>query len=312
MSGIRLSCLIILFFLVRGSTPSHAQERRIQPGDVLQITVLGRPDLSRTVTVRSDGTMLFPFLGEERLTGLSLTQLRILITTRLIPYVEGGRPAVDILWGEEAKAKDAVTVTVLGMVGAPGVFSVASRSGVQGAITAAGGTKVGARRREIKLRRMTDGGPVEISVDIEKFMETGDLEYIPLLQEGDIIIVPGGLTSGAVKVLGAVEKPGTYEPTAGATVFDMLTQAGGVTKSARVSSIRLVRAGAGLSEEYTVNLSEYLQTGKQTDSPAVEPGDIIIVPSKLISYEKVLNFARDLTVLLSLVYLYAILRGAFR
>lgn len=306
MNSVRLSLLFLLICVFSGSAPGQAQERRVQPGDVLQVTVIGRPDLSRTVIVSPNGTIAFPFLGEERVTGYSLRELRLIITARLSQYIEGGRPAVDVTWGEEVKGNK-VTVTVLGLVGTPGVVTVASESGVQTAINAAGGTKPGARKREIKLRRMTKNGPTEIIIDLEKFIETGDLGYIPPLQEGDIIIIPGGTTAGSVKVLGAVNKPGTYEPTAGATVFDMIIEAGGASRDARIGSIRLIKPTTGVTEEYAIDLTDYLKTGKQSYSPPVDPGDIIIVPTKLISYGRVLDFARDITVLLSLFYLYRII-----
>lgn len=307
MNPFRLVCLMLLIVMFGERTPGYAQERQIRPGDILQITIISRPDLSRTVTVRTDGTIPYPFIGTERVVGLSLTQLRLLLISRLSQNLGGERLTVDVAWGETKAKGEEVSVTVLGLVSAPGVFSVSAQSGIQGAINAAGGTKIGAKRREIKLRRTTEDGLVEVIVDFDKFLETGDLGYIPPLQDGDIIIVPGGLTAGGVRVLGAVEKPGLYEPTSGSTVVDMVAQAGGVTKSARTGNVRLVRPSAGQAEEYTINLSDYLKTGKQTDSPVVEPGDLIIVPTKLISYERVLNFARDLTVLFSIYYLFLVI-----
>ena len=58
------------------STPSASpadtrDDYRLGPGDVLEITVLGNADLSRTATVQPSGSITFPLLNEVAVAGLT-------------------------------------------------------------------------------------------------------------------------------------------------------------------------------------------------------------------------------------------------
>lgn len=295
-------CILISFY----SETGYTQERRIEPGDVLQITVLGRPDLTRTVVVNEDGTISYPFIGEENVTGYSLQMLRVLIFARLTSVLDEPVDAVDVTWASQTTGEQ-LNVTVLGQVTTPGVVAVEGDAGIQGAITAAGGFLPGARIQEIKVHRTTPDGSSEILVDLEKFFETGDLGYIPPLQESDIIIVPGGTATSAIRVLGAVVNPGAYQPVPGSTVFDMILQAGGFADDARLDRVKLVKPTTGVTEEYAINFAEFLSTGQQPVSPPVEPGDVIIVPERLITYGKTLGVLQDLTSVITLITFFVFL-----
>ncbi|QWT20722.1 polysaccharide biosynthesis/export family protein [Bacillus sp. NP157] len=74
-------------------------------GDTLYITVWEHPELTSPAgpqqvaaangrAVRSDGTLFYPFAGVVKVDGMTVEQLRTLITQRLAPYVED--PQVDI------------------------------------------------------------------------------------------------------------------------------------------------------------------------------------------------------------------------
>src|SRR5262249_27343300 len=51
-------------------------EYLLAPGDVLEITALGMPDLKQNTTIDVDGQAYFPVLGQMKAAGLSLPQLR--------------------------------------------------------------------------------------------------------------------------------------------------------------------------------------------------------------------------------------------
>jgi protein involved in polysaccharide export with SLBB domain len=278
---------------------AYGQERRIQPGDRITITVLDREDLTRTVVVRPDGTVQYPFIGSENLTGFTLDQLRAIITIQLTRSL--GRPpqAVDVLWAEDTVI-DQFSVAVLGQVVTPGIVTVERNAGLQGALQNAGGVLPGARRNDIKLHRVTSEGTVVIPVDLERFLESGDLGYLPDLQDGDVIVVPGGTLSTAARVLGGVETPGAYQIPAGATVFDMILQAGGFTDDARMDKVRLIKPSTGVTEEYTIDMAEFFRTGQRPASPPVEPGDTIIVQKRLLTYRRVFDGIRDVASILSI------------
>src|SRR5262245_34622395 len=59
---------------------------RIQPGDVLGISVWKEPDLQAEVLVRPDGGISFPLTGEHKAAGQTLEMLRAAIDERLRRY----------------------------------------------------------------------------------------------------------------------------------------------------------------------------------------------------------------------------------
>ena len=51
-------------------------EYLLAPGDVLEITALGLPDLKQSTTIDVDGQAYFPVLGQMKAAGTSLPELR--------------------------------------------------------------------------------------------------------------------------------------------------------------------------------------------------------------------------------------------
>jgi polysaccharide export outer membrane protein len=69
---------------------------RIGLGDVLQIIVFKEPDASvPEVTVRSDGKISMPFLGEIEVQGLTPPELKKSLTQELVRFIK--EPEVSVL-----------------------------------------------------------------------------------------------------------------------------------------------------------------------------------------------------------------------
>ena len=304
-SRIRWALSIMLIAILANNT--FAQERRIEVGDRIQIMVIGNEELSRFVVVRPDGTVSYPFLDEERVTGYSLFELRLLVRTTLSQFIDAEIQAVDVLWVEEGGTAEEITVAVLGQVMNPGEYTVPRTAGLQAALTAAGGTLSGALERSIKIHRTNADGLAVLMVDLERFYATGDVRYIPDIHPGDVIVVPGGTAATAIRVVGAVENPGNYQAPPGAKVFDLIIQAGGFTPDARTDKVRLVKPSTGVSEEHALDVNAFFQSGVEPDTPPVEPGDIIIVPERLISWQRVFGGLRDIASVTTIVTLFILI-----
>jgi polysaccharide export outer membrane protein len=78
---------------------------RIGPGDTLYVTVWEHPELTAPAgsqqqltinsrLVRSDGTLYYPFVGTVKVAGMTLEDLRKLISQKLAPYIPS--PQVDV------------------------------------------------------------------------------------------------------------------------------------------------------------------------------------------------------------------------
>lgn len=98
-----------------------------------------------------------------------------------------------------------IKVNIWGFVQAPGQYLVPRNTDLVSLISYAGGPSANAKLSKIKIVRTfeletngTNGKPQEkiIEFDIKKFLETGDMNFNPLLMPNDMIMVKG--TTGAL------------------------------------------------------------------------------------------------------------------
>lgn len=76
-------------------------------------------------------------------------------------------------------------------------------------------------------------------------------------------------------VVGRARRPGGYDLSAASTVFHALFYAGGPTHGGSLRDIRLVRRGKEIA---TLDVYEYLRTGKRTGDVRLENDDTIFIP----------------------------------
>jgi polysaccharide export outer membrane protein len=74
----------------------------ISPGDVIAITVVGEPELSRRVTVTDDGKVPIAFVGEVKVAGLKPAQAADAIRQALSRYLLKPEVAVDLVEANRA------------------------------------------------------------------------------------------------------------------------------------------------------------------------------------------------------------------
>jgi len=92
---------------------------------------------------------------------------------------------------------------------------------------------------------------------------------------------------GRVYITGQVRTQGALElfPEETLTVSKAVLRAGGLADFANRRKVKLVRKKAdGLTETWLVDLAEILDRGHLEKDPALEPGDLINVPERLINF----------------------------
>jgi polysaccharide export outer membrane protein len=155
--------------------------------DRLSITVWKYPDLSRDVTVRPDGTITMPLIGDLVADGRTPTQLKAEIAKHLAEYVrdEGAVLTVSVT------GVNSYSFTVTGNVTTPGVFTSQKYVTVLEAVQLAGGPSRFASPREMQLlRRDRDGKPRIIPIDYLAVLEGKQPEANLALIAGDQILMP--------------------------------------------------------------------------------------------------------------------------
>lgn len=158
---------------------------RINPGDVLQISVWKEEDLQRELLVNPDGHFAFPLAGDMMAEGKTVEELRKELTEKLSRFIP------DVVVTVAALQLSGNKVYVLGQVARPGEFVMTRTADVMQAISAAGGTTPFAKLDDVKiLRRSEQGTQIAIPFKYSDVQEGRKLEQNILLRAGDTIVVP--------------------------------------------------------------------------------------------------------------------------
>jgi polysaccharide export outer membrane protein len=165
---------------------SAAQESfKIGADDVLAVSVWKEPEISRTVTVRSDGKISLPLIGELEAGGRTPRQLEVEISARLKAYVSD--PDVTVIIQEIRSQK----FNVLGMVTRPGSYPLTKPTTVLDAIASAGGFRDFAKQKDIYiLRRDPDGSQKRLPFNYKDVIKGRNIAQNIVLESNDTIVIP--------------------------------------------------------------------------------------------------------------------------
>lgn len=156
-------------------------EYRIGPEDVLDVVVWKNADLSKSVTVRPDGRITLPLIGELTAGGLTADQVRDDIKVRLAKYKEVPEVSVTV-----ADVRSYL-LYILGEVRTPGRYQVKSYTSVLQALALAGGFTPYADTNEIVVvRRDHTAKEQRLKIRYKDLIRRGDFTLSP----GDTVIVP--------------------------------------------------------------------------------------------------------------------------
>ena len=184
----------ILFFLallLACWSESKAQSGRLQPGDVVGITVYQDPKLDRQVLIGPSGMISFPLAGQIRAGGMTPAELESVLKARLKGrFTEEPDITVALiaLKSEDPDLKPKIFIT--GEVLRPGPFVMQQRLSLVQAIAVAGGFSPFAAKQRIQLRRKIDGVELLYVFNYNDFFAGTNFENNINLRPGDVIIVP--------------------------------------------------------------------------------------------------------------------------
>jgi len=242
----------------------------IAPGDIISITVLGEPDLTKRVVVDMNGKIGLPMINEVEVGGKTTTEAATEIKTKLVQFIKNPQVTVEI---SEAAQR---MVVVSGAVKTPGVYRIQPDTRLMGALTMAGGYTPDADLSRISVTR---GGNKDATlvVDLSEFLSGVKPEANILLGPGDTIVAPEkNPIEGSVYVLGEVNQRGPQPLRQGMTLRECLAAAGGVTPLANTSKITLKHKDQ--SENIPVDYAK-LVAGDPIADIVLQVGDTILVPA---------------------------------
>jgi polysaccharide export outer membrane protein len=152
--------------------------------DVLVINVWHEPEMSRTVSVRPDGKISLPLIGEFDASGLSPKGLQAKLAKQLESLIKN--PDVTVIVQEIRSQK----FNILGEVSRPGSYPLNKPMTVLDAIAVAGGFKDFANPKKMYILRRSKEGNKKIAVNYNDLIKgvTSDTNFE--LETRDTVVVP--------------------------------------------------------------------------------------------------------------------------
>ncbi|HEY5718749.1 MAG TPA: SLBB domain-containing protein [Gammaproteobacteria bacterium] len=204
---------------------------------------------------------------------------------RLMPGLQSG-DTVFVPQSTEAVSTGARTVFIMGEVFKPGAYETEAGASFLDVLANAGGPTRFADTRLIRVLH-ADGGATPF--DLQQFTEGLASAGLPTIRPGDAILVPEKADlqekswlkvapSRAVRIIGAVERPGRYEWSAEMNLMDLLAHAGGPRAEADSAHMQILTArDGGATRVIEFDLKRYLVTA-EGPLPEILAGDTVVLP----------------------------------
>ncbi len=158
---------LLLFSSFLNANTSMSQYR-LGSGDQIKIVVFGQDDLSIQTRLPDVGTISYPFLGDIRVVGLTVSELENLIYTGLLgDYLVNPSVAVSIV--------EYRPFFIDGEVKKPGGYPYQPGLSVDKAAALAGGYTERASRTKIFISRSLDDGQQRFVVNTNDIVQPGDI-----------------------------------------------------------------------------------------------------------------------------------------
>jgi polysaccharide export outer membrane protein len=279
-----LICNTILIALTsalaaNAQTAAPSQRYRIGAGDVLDIRILNRPQLSReAVRVEGDGSIRMPLIeGEIQAACKSEGELANEISKRYLKYYRN--PQVDVF----VKEYHAREVALIGAVNEQGRYQMQRRlrllellSFAKGPTDKAGQTiNIVRGPRTDTCANNGEAGADEggfISLNLNDTLR-GEEKSNPYVQSGDIITIP---EAQQVYIVGNVYSPKSLALKEPISVSRAIAMAGGPLRDSKTDRIHIVRQlPNGEKSEMYVNLTAIAR--KRAEDVMLQPNDIVEV-----------------------------------
>jgi protein involved in polysaccharide export with SLBB domain len=249
----------------------------VGPGDLFKVTIGGPEPLSVSIPVTADGVLVLPEAGDIEAAGRTLTQVRDESLAILETRYRNVFLSVTLVQPRQ------FYVHVTGAVPVPGRYRAAPVARVSSVLEIAlkDTSQAAPTNPELlpSLRNvvLTRRSGERLSLDLRRYLVTGDTSENPYLQDGDVISVPAyDPDFESVFVDGSVSFPGAYDIRDGDDILDVLTLTAGETGLKNLRQVRLTRNDSTFAPRHTlVDVQAVLQG--TVPPPALQPLDHIFV-----------------------------------
>jgi polysaccharide export outer membrane protein len=258
---------LFLVVMVCALLPTHALsgDYVIGDGDTLSISVWGVSELSVSSTVRPDGKITLPAVGDVLATGLTPVELSRDLAKVLDSYVK----------------KPIVTVAVSGITnnriyisggGVPShVVNLTGRTTLFKFLC----SLPGAENTDLKLARLVRDDK-KLEIDFYALFIDGDMTKDVELQSEDILYLPTN-EKNKIYVVGAVNAPNFLIYREGLRILDAILECGGFSKFAKESAVLILRSIDGEDTRIKINVEDLVSDGDLAQNVELARGDYVLV-----------------------------------
>lgn len=248
------------------STPPD--DYKIGVDDHIIVTLWGGADFEWDYVVARDGSIFPRGLGKITVQGLSFANARAIVFDRFRKVIPSGTN-ISVTLGQPRS----IVVQVSGNVQNPGPVVVSAFTNAMNVIAMTGGVTDYGNLRDIRLSR---NGKIIDSVDVYKYLNSGDYGKHVYLENNDFIIVP--FYEKKVLATGQFKRPMYYQLKKGEGIRELIRFAGGFTSDAYASAGTIIRNENEKQTIKTVNMKAIglRASGEIVDEPLYD-GDIVAV-----------------------------------
>lgn len=203
---------------------------RVGPGDQLRIQVWTTPERAPTGSdaalrpaegpvIDETGHFFYPFVGEVRAQGRTVSDIRNELTERLRAYITDPQVEVAV---QQFRAHSVMITGAVGGAGPTTLTNVPLRL-IELINSAGAGEDADLSRVEVRRRGQT------FTVNVRAFLEMGDYRQNPVMLPGDVVFVPE-LRNNKVFVFGEIATTEVQLDPGGKSLTELLAELGGIDR----------------------------------------------------------------------------------
>lgn len=170
---------LLLLFCINAEPSTY----RIEPGDVLEVVILGQEELSRDLLVMHNGNITFPLIGDIRVAGFTTNEVADTIANLLKRYFV--QPLVSVI----LKGPSISTVAIYGEVIRPGTVNYQRGLRISDYVALAGGPSDRANLKKVRVVRNTESGVKVYTINLDNILKKGIEKENFELKAGDWVYI---------------------------------------------------------------------------------------------------------------------------
>lgn len=258
---------------------ANGEKYRIGSGDVLSVSIYGRPQLSRdALRVDGNGTIRLPLIEDEvKAACKTESELAQEIAERYLKYLKNPRVEVYV------KEFNSKPVAIMGAVTKPGQFQVKRPIRLLELLALAGGPtdKAGEEIIVSRAERAAVCGNTDVVNTNENFafvlksVVSGESNANPYINPGEVVTIK---EAEQVYVVGNVLRPTGLLLKKQVTITQAIAMAGGLLPDTKKENVRLIRRSASDDTKQIILVNLKAIEKQQAADVTLQPDDIIDVP----------------------------------